>query len=82
MNKIKTTSTLVLINGIFMILFGLFHICAILFIFDDSKFKNQMDEAMYKEFFSWFVLAGSFFIFSLFALIPLVKNRKEFRTKP
>jgi hypothetical protein len=63
MKKIKITSNLVLIKGIFMVLLGLFHICAILFIFDDSKYKTQMPPVLYTEFVLWFVVGGVYFIF-------------------
>ena len=73
MKRVKTTSNLILTKGIFMVLLGILHIVAILFIFDDSKFKNQMPPKLYTEFALWFVIGGLLFIFN--GLIDLLAYR-------
>jgi hypothetical protein len=73
MNKIKITSNIVFAKGIFMVLLGIFHICAITFIYDDNKFIQQMPGEIYKELALWFVVGGIFFIFS--GIIDIISYR-------
>jgi lysylphosphatidylglycerol synthetase-like protein (DUF2156 family) len=78
MDKIKITSRIILVKGIFMILLGVFHVIALFIIMD--KVLSQLPTNLVAEFMLWFAIGGFFFVFS--GIIDLIsyaglKNKKK-----